>query len=91
MGGEQAAAVMATVKHEQRRSEGRELSAAEDEAIRAPILARFEHEGSPYYATARLWDDGIVELPQTRDALALALSAAYNAPIGEWRPGVIRM
>jgi len=91
MGAEQAAVVMTTVKREQLEKEGRNLSPADEEAIRAPILAKYEAEGNPYYATARLWDDGIIEMTQTRDVVGLALSACCNAPIGDWRPGVIRM
>ena len=91
MGAEQAAVVMTTVKRDQLEKEGKQLSAEEEEAIRAPILAKYEAEGNPYHATSRLWDDGIIEMTQTRDVLGLALSACYNAPIGEWRPGVIRM
>jgi 3-methylcrotonyl-CoA carboxylase beta subunit/propionyl-CoA carboxylase len=91
MGGEQAAGVLATVKRDQLQRDGRELSAAEDEAIRAPILEKYEREGSPYYSTARLWDDGIVDPAETRQALALGISAAYNAPIPDARFGVFRM
>ena len=91
MGGEQAAGVLATVKREQLAREGRELSAEEEQAIRAPILEKYEREGSPYYSTARLWDDGILDPAATRQALALGLSAAYNAPIPGTRFGVLRM
>jgi acetyl-CoA carboxylase carboxyltransferase component len=91
MGGEQAASVLATVKREQLSREGKELSADEEEQIRRPILDKYEHEGSPYYSTARLWDDGILDPAQTRDALALAISAAFNAPIPPPKYGVFRM
>jgi 3-methylcrotonyl-CoA carboxylase beta subunit len=91
MGAEQAAGVLATVKREQMIREGREITAAEEDNIRRPILDKYEHEGSPYYATARLWDDGILEPAKTRDALALGLSAAFNAPIPDARFGVFRM
>jgi 3-methylcrotonyl-CoA carboxylase beta subunit/propionyl-CoA carboxylase len=91
MGGEQAAGVLATVKRDQMAREGRELTEAEEDAIRRPILEKYEEEGSPYYSTARLWDDGILDPVQTRDALALALAAAYNAPIPEAKFGVFRM
>ena len=67
------------------------MPAEEEEAIRRPILEKYEEEGSPYYSTARLWDDGILDPVGTREALALALSAAYNAPIPEARFGVFRM
>jgi acetyl-CoA carboxylase carboxyltransferase component len=91
MGGEQAASVLATVKRDQLAREHREISADEDLAIRAPILEKYEHEGSPYYSTARLWDDGILDPVQTRDALGLALSAARNAPVPDVKFGVFRM
>src|SRR5438067_1757550 len=67
------------------------LSADEEQAMRQPILEKYEQEGSPYYSTARLWDDGIIDPAETRHALALGLSAAYNAPIPEPRFGVFRM
>jgi 3-methylcrotonyl-CoA carboxylase beta subunit/propionyl-CoA carboxylase len=91
MGGEQAAGVLTTVKRDQLAREGRELSAEEERAIRDPILEKYDSEGSPYYSTARLWDDGILDPAETRQALALGLSAAYNAPIGGARFGVFRM
>ena len=91
MGGEQAAGVLATVKREQLARDGATLTPDEEDAIRAPILAKYEHEGSAYYSTARLWDDGILDPADTRQALALGLSAAYNAPIPEPRFGVFRM
>ena len=91
MGGEQAASVLATVKRDQFAREGREITAEEDQAIRQPILEKYEHEGSPYYSTARLWDDGILDPAETRDALGLGLSAALNAPVGEAKFGVFRM
>jgi len=91
MGGEQAAGVLATVKRDQMAREGKTLSADDEDAIRAPILQKYEEEGSPYYSTARLWDDGILDPAETRPALALALSAAFNAPISEAKFGVFRM
>jgi 3-methylcrotonyl-CoA carboxylase beta subunit len=91
MGGEQAATVLATVKRDQLAREGRTLAAEEEQAIRSPILDKYEREGSPYYSTARLWDDGILDPAGTRQALALGLSAAFNAPIGEPKFGVFRM
>jgi acetyl-CoA carboxylase carboxyltransferase component len=91
MGGEQAASVLATVKRDQLARDGKTLSPAEEEAIRRPILDKYELEGSPYYSTARLWDDGILDPADTRGALALGLSAAFNAPIPEARFGVFRM
>ena len=91
MGGEQAASVLVTVKRDQLARENRPLSAEEEAAIRTPILEKYEHEGSPYYSTARLWDDGIIDPVETRDALGLALSAAANAPVPDSRFGVFRM
>jgi 3-methylcrotonyl-CoA carboxylase beta subunit len=91
MGGEQAATVLSTVKRDQRAREGKPLTAEEDAAIRAPILDKYEKEGSPYYSTARLWDDGILDPADTRDVLGLALSVAYNAPMTPTRFGVFRM
>jgi acetyl-CoA carboxylase carboxyltransferase component len=91
MGGEQAAGVLTTVKREQAARAGGALSAHEEAAIRGPILAQYDHEGSPYYSTARLWDDGVIDPVDTRSMLALGLSAAYNAPIPDPRFGVFRM
>jgi 3-methylcrotonyl-CoA carboxylase beta subunit/propionyl-CoA carboxylase len=91
MGGEQAAAVLVTVKKDQLAREGKTLSAEEEAAIRAPIVETYEREGSPYYSTARLWDDGVIDPVQTRDILTLGLSAAYNAPIAKPAFGVFRM
>jgi acetyl-CoA carboxylase carboxyltransferase component len=91
MGGEQAAGVLTTVKRDQLAREGKALSAEEEQAIRAPILEKYESEGSPYYSTARLWDDGILDPVDTRQALALGISAAYNAPIPGAKYGIFRM
>jgi len=91
MGGEQAAGVLTTVKRDQLAREGKPFPAEEEEAIRRPIVDKYEHEGSPYYSTARLWDDGILDPVQTRQALALGLSAAFNAPIPDAKFGVFRM
>jgi 3-methylcrotonyl-CoA carboxylase beta subunit/propionyl-CoA carboxylase len=91
MGAEQAAGVLTTVKRDQLAREGKELGAADEEAIRAPILEKYEREGSPYYSTARLWDDGILDPAATRQALALGLSAAFNAPVRTAKFGVFRM
>jgi 3-methylcrotonyl-CoA carboxylase beta subunit len=92
MGGEQAAAVLATIKRDALEERGETWSAAEEAAFKAPIRARYEAEGDPYYATARLWDDGIIDPLQTRDVLGLAFSATLNQPIPE-RPrfGLFRM
>jgi 3-methylcrotonyl-CoA carboxylase beta subunit len=91
MGGEQAAGVLATVKRDQLGRKGTPWSTEEEAAYKAPILAKYEEEGSPYYATARLWDDGVIDPADTRTVLALSLSASLNAPIPDWRPGVFRM
>jgi acetyl-CoA carboxylase carboxyltransferase component len=91
MGGEQAAGVLTTVKREQLARENKTLSPEEEQSIRDPILEKYEQEGSPYYSTARLWDDGILDPVNTRTALALALSAAYNAPIPPPKFGIFRM
>jgi acetyl-CoA carboxylase carboxyltransferase component len=91
MGGEQAAGVLASVKREQLAREGKTFSPDEEQALRQPILDKYEHEGSPYYSTARLWDDGILDPVDTRQALALGLSAACHASIAEARFGVFRM
>jgi 3-methylcrotonyl-CoA carboxylase beta subunit/propionyl-CoA carboxylase len=91
MGGEQAAAVLTTVKREQLTREGKDLSAEDEQQIRAPILEKYDHEGSPYYSTARIWDDGILDPARTRDALALGISVAFNAPIPAPKFGVFRM
>jgi len=91
MGGEQAAGVLSTVKREQLARDNKALGAEDEQQIRQPILDKYELEGSPYYSTARLWDDGILDPAQTRTVLALALSAAFNAPILPPRFGVFRM
>ena len=86
MGGEQAASVLATVHRD-----ADKWTPAEEEAFKAPVRQRYEDEGSPYYATARLWDDGVIDPAQTRDVLGLSISASLNAPIPETRFGVFRM
>ena len=91
MGGEQAASVLAQVKQEQLERQGKGMSASETEGFKAPILAKYEEEGSPYYSSARLWDDGVIAPHDTRTVLALGLSAALNAPIPETRFGIFRM
>jgi 3-methylcrotonyl-CoA carboxylase beta subunit len=91
MGGEQAASVLVTVKRDQLGRGGQTLSAEDEAAIRDPLLEKYEQEGSPYYSTARLWDDGILDPATTRETLALGLSAAYNAPIAAPKFGVFRM
>jgi len=91
MGGEQASGVLATVKRDQLAREGKTLAERDEQAIRQPIVEKYDLEGSPYYSTARLWDDGILDPAQTREALALGLSAAFNAPIPPVKFGVFRM
>lgn len=91
MGGEQAASVLATVRRDNIEAGGNSWSADEEEAFKAPVREQFEEEGSAYYATARLWDDGIILPSETRRVLALAFSATLNAPVPETRFGVFRM
>ncbi len=91
MGGEQAASVLATVRRDGIEAKGGSWSAEEEEAFKAPIRAQYETQGHPYYATARLWDDGIIDPADTRRVLALGLAAALNAPVPETRFGVFRM
>jgi 3-methylcrotonyl-CoA carboxylase beta subunit len=91
MGGEQAASVLATVKRDGMEARGESWSKEEEDAFKAPIRARYEEEGNPYFATARLWDDCIIAPADTRRVLALALSACLNAEIGDTRFGVFRM
>jgi acetyl-CoA carboxylase carboxyltransferase component len=91
MGGEQAASVLAQVKRDQLERDGGGMSVEEEAAFKAPILEKYEREGSPYYSTARLWDDGVIPPSATRDVLGLGISAALNAPIPAPRFGVFRM
>lgn len=91
MGGEQAANVLATVAKDQRAREGKQFSSADEAALKEPIIKRFEEEGNPYYSSARLWDDGIIDPVDTRLVLGLSLSAALNAPIQKTNFGILRM
>jgi 3-methylcrotonyl-CoA carboxylase beta subunit len=91
MGGEQAASVLATVRRDNIEAKGGAWSAEEEAAFKAPILEAYEREGNPYFATARLWDDGIIMPQETRRVLGLAFAATLNAPIAETRFGVFRM
>ncbi|XP_059031178.1 methylcrotonoyl-CoA carboxylase beta chain, mitochondrial isoform X2 [Mustela lutreola] len=91
MGGEQAANVLATVAKDQRAREGKQFSSADEAALKEPIIKRFEEEGDPYYSSARLWDDGIIDPADTRLVLGLSLSAALNAPIQKTDFGILRM
>jgi 3-methylcrotonyl-CoA carboxylase beta subunit len=92
MGGEQAASVLATVKRDGIEAKGGAWSPAEEAAFKSPILKQFEHQAHPYYASARLWDDGVIDPADTRRVLALGLSASLNAPIPDSpRFGLFRM
>jgi 3-methylcrotonyl-CoA carboxylase beta subunit len=88
MGGEQAASVLATVRRDQL---GDEWSAQDEEAFKAPIREQYERQGNPYYSTARLWDDGVIDPKDTRTVLGLALSTAANAPLNPVGYGIFRM
>jgi len=91
MGGAQAAATLLTVRMDAERAKGRDIDAAARDALTAPILEKYEREGSPYYATARLWDDGVIDPLDTRRVLSLGLDAAQNAPPEATRFGIFRM
>jgi 3-methylcrotonyl-CoA carboxylase beta subunit len=91
MGGEQAASVLSTVRRDSIEARGGEWSTEEEEAFKDPIREQYEAQGSPYYSTARLWDDGVIDPADTRTVLGLALSAAANAPLSEVNYGVFRM
>jgi 3-methylcrotonyl-CoA carboxylase beta subunit len=91
MGGEQAASVLATVKRDGIEAKGGAWSGDEEAAFKAPIRAQYETQGQPYYATARLWDDGVIDPAHTRRVLGLSLSAALNAPIAPTKFGIFRM
>ena len=91
MGGEQAASVLSTVKRDQMEAKGLEWSADDEEAFKAPIRAQYEHQGNPYYSTARLWDDGVIDPADTRTVLGLALGVCAQAPIEPISYGVFRM
>jgi 3-methylcrotonyl-CoA carboxylase beta subunit len=91
MGGEQAAGVLTQVKRDQLAAQGDDFSDADEQAMRQPILAQYEHQGHPYYASARLWDDGIIDPKDTRNVLSMALATALNKPAQETRFGVFRM
>ncbi|MFJ4142537.1 carboxyl transferase domain-containing protein [Pseudomonas sp. NPDC089734] len=91
MGGEQAAGVLVQVKREQAERNGQPFSEQQQAGLKQPILDQYEHQGHPYYSSARLWDDGVIDPAQTRDILALALSASLNAPIEPTTFGLFRM
>ena len=91
MGGEQAANVLATVKEDQYRYQGKDIPADEIAKLKRNILAKFDHEGSAFYSTARLWDDGIIDPVNTRNILAMGIAASLNNPFPTQQFGVFRM
>jgi acetyl-CoA carboxylase carboxyltransferase component len=92
MGGEQASTVLLTIKQEQLAREGKPaMSKEEADEFKRPILEKYEHEGNPYYSTARLWDDGVIDPVDTRQVLGLTLSVVLNSPVEEQSFGVFRM
>ncbi|MCF4760944.1 methylcrotonoyl-CoA carboxylase, partial [Acinetobacter baumannii] len=91
MGGEQAASVLSTLKRDQIEQKGAQWSAQEEDEFKQPIREQYERQGHPYYASARLWDDGVIDPAQTRQVLGLSLAAAMNAPIQPTKFGVFRM
>ena len=91
MGGAQAATVLSTVKRDGMERQGKEWSEEDEAKFKEPIVAKYEHEGHPYYASGRLWDDGIIEPESTRSVIGLSLSAALNQPIDNTDFGVFRM
>jgi 3-methylcrotonyl-CoA carboxylase beta subunit len=91
MGGPQAASVLATVKRDGIEGKGGTWTPEEEAAFKQPILEQYEHQGHPYYASARLWDDGVIDPADTRRVLGLAMSATLNAPTEKTQFGVFRM
>jgi 3-methylcrotonyl-CoA carboxylase beta subunit len=91
MGGEQASSVLATIRRDAIEASGKAWSYEDEEAFKQPIRDSYEQEGHPYHATARLWDDGVIDPIDTRHVLGLALSAAMNAPIEQGKHGIFRM
>lgn len=91
MGGEQAANVLAQVKRDNMEARGESWSAEDEQAFKQPVQDQYETQGNPYYASARMWDDGIIDPADTRTVLGLSISAALNAPIKSTRFGVFRM
>jgi 3-methylcrotonyl-CoA carboxylase beta subunit len=91
MGGEQAATVLATIRRDAIEAKGGTWSADDEAAFKAPLREQYEREGHPYYASARLWDDGVIDPADTRKVLGLAISAALNSSIEPTRFGVFRM
>jgi len=91
MGGEQAANVLLTVRKKGLEAKGKSMTKEEDEEFLKPIIERYDYEGSPYFSTARIWDDGIIDMIDTRTAIGLGISTALNAPIPDQRYGIFRM
>ena len=91
MGGEQAASVLSQVKKDGLARDNQQMTADQEAEFKAPIIEQYETQGDPYYASARLWDDGIIDPLQTRQVLGLAISAALNAPIADTQFGIFRM
>jgi 3-methylcrotonyl-CoA carboxylase beta subunit len=91
MGGEQAAGVLSQIKRDQIEREGGNWSSDEEAAFKQPIMDSYEHQGHPYYASARLWDDGVIDPAETRNVLGLAISASLNKEIEETKFGLFRM
>ena len=91
MGGEQAAGVLAQITRDAKEKRGEKWSAEEESKFKAPIQSRYEEEGHPYFASARLWDDGVIEPSQTRSVLGLALEASLNGKQEDTKFGVFRM
>ena len=91
MGGEQAASVLATIKGDGMEKRGEIWSLEDEEAFKLPIRQQYEEEGHPYYASARLWDDGIIDPSETRQVLGLSIAASLNGPIEDTNFGVFRM
>lgn len=91
MGGEQASDVLITVKQKRMEQQGEKMSEEEKKKLKKTILAKYDHEGSPYYSTARLWDDGIIDPVETRESLALGIAMSLNAPIPDYKVGIFRM
>src|SRR5262249_40473371 len=91
MGGEQAASVLATVERDGIEKDGDKWAEGQEDDVKSPIREQYERQGHPYYATARLWDDGVIDPADTRRVLGLALAATMNAPIEDTRFGVFRM
>jgi acetyl-CoA carboxylase carboxyltransferase component len=91
MGGEQAANVLVTVKVKRLQEQGVRMTEEEKDKLMRPILEKYEEEASPYFSTARLWDDGLLDPLETREALALGISMSLNAPIPDYKVGIFRM